>query len=49
MIYASVTDGADSQPECCIQKDIEVQSDDSIKTEKFSCSINYAIHIVKYL
>ena len=41
-VAISVADGAVSQPECCIQKDIVAQSDESIKPEKFSCSINYA-------
>jgi len=41
-VAISVTDGAVSQPDCCIQKDIVAQSDESIETEKFSCSINYA-------
>ena len=30
------------KPNCYVQKDIVAQSDESIKTEKFSCSINYA-------
>ena len=41
-IYDSVTDGAVSHPEYFIKKEVEVQWNESIKTEKFSCSINYA-------